>query len=258
MTTGIKPDLSTRIQGGGQVQRSGSAGWQLEIPAGDAGNYRLAQLDDYEGLSRGTFPWRAPLKLSLTARISSRVIPGTWGFGLWNDPFGMVVIRGSKIRFPTLPNAAWFFFASDPNYLSLRDDLPADGSLAAVFRSPNRMPINLIATSPVFSLIFLPPVSRMLRRWLRQHVQQDTLAFDLDATEWHAYQLEWGNEQVVFQVDGRVLQETALVPTAPLGLVIWVDNQFVRWEPDGQLGYGTLANQDAARLQIVDLEISLA
>jgi hypothetical protein len=258
MATSNGSNLQEKVQGGGRVLRSETAGWQLEIPSGSAGSYRLAQLDDYSGLVRSAFPWSAPINLSLAARSSARNMPGTWGFGLWNDPFGMAVLQGSNMRFPTLPNAAWFFFASDSNYLSLRDDLPANGQLAATFNSPNQLSINLILGLPLFSLVFLQPVARRLRRWLRQFIQQDTAAFDLDPTEWHTYGIEWRQESVVFMLDGQVLQETKVAPRGPLGLVIWVDNQYASWLPDGRIGYGTLANREAAWLQVDDMKLVLA
>src|SRR5512139_912562 len=86
--------LRPRHTRGAQVVQIGPAGavkstvWRLEIPAGSAGHYRLAQLDDYSGRPRWKFPWRAPFRLALRARASASEIPGTWGFGLWNNPFG--------------------------------------------------------------------------------------------------------------------------------------------------------------------------
>jgi hypothetical protein len=127
--------LKERLAAGGSVNQTESSSWRLEIPAGPGGRYRLAQLDDYHDLPRRALLWRPPLRLSLKARASSEDIPGTWGFGLWNDPFGFAFLKGGGVRLPVAPNAAWFFFASPPNYLSLRDDLPAQGGLAATFRS---------------------------------------------------------------------------------------------------------------------------
>jgi hypothetical protein len=66
-----------------------SAHYRLSIPSGFSDSYRLAQLDDYAPFSRRRFPHRFPLSLSLSARTSSNSIAGTWGFGLWNDPFGL-------------------------------------------------------------------------------------------------------------------------------------------------------------------------
>src|SRR6187431_728447 len=87
----------------------GSA-YRLSIPSGKADQYRLAQLDDYTQTPRSRFPLRFPLSLSLSARTSSDSITGTWGFGLWNDPFGLSLgFGGNPFRLPALPNAIWFF-----------------------------------------------------------------------------------------------------------------------------------------------------
>jgi hypothetical protein len=250
--------LRENLHGGGIVKQGGLSNWHLFIPGGNASIYRLAQLDDYSLLPRSSFPWSAPIRISLTARSSSPTIPGTWGFGLWNDPFGFALVQGSSPRFPILPNAAWFFFASDPNYLSVRDDLPGRGQLAATFSSHGSMSPGLLVGLPLFSLVFLRPIARRLRRWLRNFVLQDTVGFDLDPTEWHAYEIEWHGEQVTFRVDGLKILKTNIAPRSPLGFVAWIDNQYAKWSPDGRIGFGTLANPDAAWLEIESPEITLA
>ena len=94
---------------------------RLNLPAGDATSYRLAQLDDYAHLPRGRFPHHA-LTLSLLARTSAASLPGTWGFGFWNHPFGLSLgFGGNPFSLPALPNAVWFFGASAENYLSFKD-----------------------------------------------------------------------------------------------------------------------------------------
>jgi len=40
--------------------------------------------------------------------------------------------------------------------------------------------------------------------------------------------------------------------------VAWIDNQYAKWTPDGHIGFGTLANPDAAWLEIKSLEMTLA
>ena len=255
---GMPVNLMEHVQEGGRVQRDGESAWHLEIPEGNAGRYRLAQLDDYTGLVRSAFPWIAPLKLRLTARASSRAIPGTWGFGLWNDPFGTVFLRGSNLVFPAFPNAAWFFFASPNNYLSLCDDLPANGQLVATFQSPSKMPVGFLLKSPLYSLAFYRPIARKLRRWLRQYIRQDAGSMDFDPTYWHEYQIEWRLDRVVFMLQGQVLLETEIAPRGPLGLVIWVDNQYAGWFPDGRIGFGTLPNRNVSWLQIKQLDLTPA
>src|SRR6266545_7048396 len=108
-----------------------SSHYLLSIPSGKADGYRLAQLDDYAKLRRMDFPLRFPLGLGLLARTSSNSIHGTWGFGLWNDPFGLSLgFGGNPFRLPALPNAAWFFGASEENYLSFKEPSRAERTLS--------------------------------------------------------------------------------------------------------------------------------
>ena len=249
---GCKPSWTK----GAQVERQDEGAWRLEAPAGPQGHYRLAQLDDYGSLPRRAFPHQAPYKLSLQARCSAETIPGTWGFGLWNNPFGMAILRGAELlRLPALPNAAWFFFASPPNYLSLRDDLPADGYLAATFRSPRLPWLLALPGVPFLPLALLPPVARLLRRLGRRIVQEDAARLALDPTEWHSYALEWQPEQVIFLVDGANVLQTGVAPQGPLGLVMWIDNQFASLGPGGRFRFGTLANLEPAWCEIREVEV---
>ena len=141
------------------------AGWRLSLPAGEEGEYRLAQVDDYMHSPRRDFSFQPPFHLGLSARTSHATIPGTWGFGFWNDPFVMGLgLPGSRLRLPALPNAAWFFHASGENYLSFRDNLPANGMLAAVFSAPLIPSIFSLAALPFAPLLFLAPAARLLRR----------------------------------------------------------------------------------------------
>jgi len=231
-------------------------GWRLETPAGEASAYRFAQLDNYTQLPRRQFPSRPPLSLSLRARASGISIPGTWGFGLWNDPFGMSLgFGGNPFRLPTLPNAIWFFHASEENWLSFSDK-PGNGFLAQVFRSPN-VPSGLLALSgiPISPLL----ATRNTRKWLRgivNHlVRGDGICLSLDLTEWHTYKLEWNPKRSAFWVDDALVLESPISPCPPLGLVIWVDNQFAAFMPEGIIGYGVL-NGKAAWLEIADLSVT--
>ena len=247
-------DLRPHLTPGAAVQKMEHGGWRLEIPPGDKGEYRLAQLDDYSRLPRRDFAWRPGFRLQLQARASAAVLPGTWGFGLWNDPFSMGVLSGTGIlRLPALPNAAWFFFASPPNYLSLRDDLPAQGNLAAVFRSPRVPPLLLALGAPLLAVCLVPPVMRLLRRWGRRVIRQDAVDIALDPTAWHTYALQWLPGYVHFLVDGETVLQSAVVPRGPLGLVLWVDNQYAALPPSGRLGYGTLPTPEGAWVEVREL-----
>ena len=223
-------------------------GYLMKIPAGDSSAYRFAQIDDYFGLPRGKFPHHS-LTLSLRARASSLSLPGTWGFGLWNDPFGMSLGFGTnRFRLPTLPNAAWFFGASQENHLSFSGK-PAQGFLAQSFRSP-KFHASLIPAGLV--LPFSPKTTRSM---LSKVIAEDSSALGVDVTQWHSYRLEWGQNRVVWYVDNAPVFESPVSPNPPLGLVIWIDNQFAAFTPQGKVSFGVLEGNEEW-LEIEDLIMS--
>lgn len=251
---GVKPELTPRLAGGGTVTPC-EGGWRLEIPAGPRRTYRLAQLDDYAALPRRRFPHRPPLTLSLRARLSAADLPGTWGFGLWNDPFGVSVgFGGNAGRLPTLPNAVWFFHASPPNHLAFRDDLPARGFFAGVLRAPGVPSLALLPVAPFLPLLALQPLSRLARRLAAQIIRQAGVGLETTVGDWHTYTLTWKQHACSFHLDGKMLLRAAFAPRGPLALVIWIDNQFAAWSSDGHLAWGTLASP-AAWLEVADLRI---
>lgn len=259
---GMEIELFPRCAGGSRVTQSES-GWCLELRAGNRHTYRLAQLDDYIGLGRDRFFHIPPYRIRLRARVSDAHFPGTWGFGLWNDPFGFSLgFGGKKRRVPAFPQAAWFMYAAPPNWLSFRDDpqpgsdhsVPANGFFAGTYRSlriPSLLLIPGLLSLPVFAL---RPVSRLVRRLASQLIQQDGTAVNVEVTQWHEYSIRWLEEACTFDVDGSEILRTPISPRPPLGLVLWIDNQFATWTPDGRVGYGTLEN-DAAWIEIEKLSV---
>ena len=245
---------------GSKVILDNSSGWRLQIPAGPAGTYRLAQLDDYTALDRAEFPWQVPCRMSLEARASSPVmIPGTWGFGLWNDPFSFSLGMGGGVRrFPALPNAAWFFFASPPNYLSFQDNLPAQGNLAMTFRSPRWPAIALAAAVPLLPVAAILAFARLMRRAARRVIQQESVDFHVNLADWHCYRIDWQPGGASFYIDDACVLETEVSPWGRLGLVIWVDNQYAALPPDGRLQYGTLENPESPWIEVRDVQVKAA
>ncbi len=246
---GLKAELTP----GAQVEALDPRAWRLSIPAGLGGRYRLAQLDNYSPRRRSAFPHRAPFCLELEARASASSLPGTWGFGLWNDPFSMGALTGKALRFPALPNTAWYFFASVENCLSLRDDLPANGPLAATFQARRKPGARLALGAIALPLMALSAGRRLLRRFAAAIVQQDAVSLDIDPADWHAFTLAWQTDQVRFTVDGRTLLQTKIAPAGPLGLVIWIDNQYAAFRPDGSLAYGMLENRQPGWIEVRNL-----
>ena len=209
-------------------------------------------MDDYTRWPRRNFSTQPPSTLSLRARASSKSIPGTWGFGLWNDPFGLSFgFGGNSLSLPALPNAVWFFHASPQNHLSFRNDKPAQGFLAQAFGSPHLHPLLL----PI-SLTFLFSKTRA-RQLLVRIVAEDSAVVSADVTQWHDYRLEWGPNRSAFWVDEALVLDTPVSPRPPLGLVIWIDNQYAAFMPDGKLKWGLEKNLTEAWLEIENVEINI-
>jgi hypothetical protein len=249
-------ELHPRLTQGAEIIEMGAGTWRLIVPEGVDGNYRLAQLDDYANHVREDFRWQVPFQLSLCVRASDRMIPGTWGFGFWNDPFSMALRGGGgKLRLPALPNAAWVFHASPPNHLSLDDDLPARGWYVSTYRADQPPAYMYVLGVFALPLLFFPPGARLVRRYGRRFVQQDGAQIHAEPTGWHHFEIDCGTDVVVFSMDRESVFETGVVPKNPLGLVIWIDNQFAAFPPSGRLRFGTLPNSEPAWIEIKDLYV---
>lgn len=246
-----------QISPGAGVEPLQDGGLRLSIPAGPAKIYRVAQIDDTHKLPRRDFSWQTPFVLRMQARVSAPELPGTWGFGLWNDPFSASLgLAGALRKLPAMPNAAWFFHASPENHLTLRDDLPGSGFLAAVFSSPLTPPFVLSPALIGLPLLAWRPGARMIRRAARSWIKESSIALELDTILWHEYEVRAGDNGARFSVDGQIVMESGVSPRGRLGLVIWIDNQYAAFTPQGQLRYGALENTANAWLEIRDLTIN--
>lgn len=231
--------------------------WHLQISAGKSGQYRWAQIDDYKLLPRKAFPWHVPFCLELQARVSDQNLLGTWGFGFWNDPFtaGMG-LGGTARRLPILPQTAWFFYASPPNHLALRDTHPAQGMLMASFSSWKLPALLLLPGVLGLPLLLIRPVARLLRHLAQVIIADDAGKANFDLTQWHSYRMECGKESATFYIDGQLHFETHVIPRGRLGLVIWIDNQYLAFKPDGTLQTGTLPTPEDAWLEVKDIVVT--
>ena len=247
--------MNERATQSAKVERT-KDGWRLGIQKGDSLSYRDAQLDDYSQLPRHKFPHRT-LSLSLRAKASSSSAAGTWGFGLWNDPFGLSLgFGGSPFRLPALPNAIWFFYASEENYLSFKSGqpqgfaptVPANGFMAQTFRSPKFHPLLFLAG------LALPFSRKTTRKLLNKVIDENGVALGVDVTQWHGYRLKWSAKRVLFYVDDAQVFESSVSPNPPLGVIIWIDNQYAAFTPEGKIAFGVLEGEDEW-LEIEGLEI---
>ncbi|NMB89824.1 MAG: hypothetical protein GYA17_15810, partial [Chloroflexi bacterium] len=232
--------LHTTIHQGGQVQELSPGAWRLSLPPGGDAQYCLAQLDDYRTPHGFHLQWRPPVRLALEARVSSAGLPGTWGFGFWNEPLGVSLFT-RPLRVPALPQAVWFFQASAENFLALRDDHVANGFMAAVFSSLRLPALLLLPGLPFVPLLAWPLAARRLRQAARLLVRDEAARVETDPCAWHAYAVEWLPDEVRLELDGETCFHSRCSPAGRLGAVIWIDNQYAAFPPSGRIRMGSLA-----------------
>ena len=229
---------------------SGEQTNRLTIPK-IANGYSDAQLDDYGGLRRRDYPHRAPCTLSLRARFShsQSELVGTAGFGFWNAPFGDVTVKT-----PVLPQATWFFFASQPNNLPFTQG--KTGWFAATIDAKRWQALALIPFAPLVTILnqFKPLRDTI---WPRAERQLGIYARPIAApmTDWHAYRIEWLADRCNFFVDEQPVLQAPVSPSGPLGFVCWIDNQFLVATPTARFRAGAIATPFEQSLEIADLVI---
>ncbi|MBN1967271.1 MAG: hypothetical protein JW910_21640 [Anaerolineae bacterium] len=238
--------------GGGLVEVDPGA-VTLLLPGASNKQYADAQVSDYAGLPRRSFPWRPPVRLRVRACASGGgdSLRGTAGFGLWNDPF-----LPGRIGLPKLPRAAWFFFGSPPNNMPLAVGQAGHGWKAATF-GPTISFWALLPLAPLGLLLMRVPA--LYRRFwpVGQRalgVAETALPGDLLAAP-HEYTLEWRADRVTFAVDGETVLTTGRSPRGSLGFIAWIDNQYMIVTPQGCFGWGVLAcGEQWLRLERITIE----
>lgn len=228
--------------------------WRLALPPTSKG-YANAQIDDYgfEGASRGQYPWKPGTTLNLRARFSSeKQLRGTAGFGFWNAPFGDPTIGRLA-----LPQAAWFFFASEPNDLPFPLNGPGRGWFAATIDASGMTAMALIPFAPfVLLLNQLPSLRRRIWPAVRKGLKISYAPISQSMNEWHTYGLAWMPSGCSFQVDEATVLQTPCSPSGPLGFVCWVDNQYLIATKRGRVGWGTIRTRSKQSLEVDNLTLS--
>lgn len=229
--------------------------WLFTLPPIEDG-YADAQIDDY-GLARhgrSSYPWQPGTILRLKARFSlpEQKIKGTAGFGFWNAPFGE-----PTVRIPALPQAVWFFFASEPTDLPLPLTGPGRGWFAATLDASRLKAMAWIPFAPLVLLINqFPGLRKRLWPLLRSSLSIGYQPIQVQMDEWHNYELVWAKDYTSFSVDGYPLMKTPNSPKGPLGFVCWIDNQYLVARTDGRFRWGNLPTQTQQTLEVADLVIS--
>ena len=250
-SSGLDPRWSVTRPGGGVVEIVDS-NLRLELPGAIAGAYSDAQIDDYSGESRPVFPWRPPLKMTVRARISHLVHPiptadaeanqrlmrGTAGFGFWNYPLSLT---GAVLR---LPDAIWFFGASQPSNMALVPGVPGWGWKAQVVHAHRLGAVAAIGPTALSALWGrLSGREDAAARWVQRLTGAEETRLTNDPREWATYEVEWLPERTAFRVNDTTVMIVANPPVGPLGFVAWVDNQYAVATPRGELRFGTIASE---------------
>ncbi|MGB7538727.1 MAG: hypothetical protein WBM17_09325 [Anaerolineales bacterium] len=227
----------------------------LHLPPGQ--NYADAQLDDTQTLARERFRWKPPLRFSVRARTSPACPPGTFGFGFWNDPFSLSLGMGGAARkLPAAPQCAWFFYGSPPHDLPLVEGVPGSGWKAQTLAF-RRLPALLLAPMAAGGALLaaLPSTRRWAFRLARRFYSAEERLLGIDPTFWHTYAIEWTSTAARFSVDGREVLRSAHPPHSPLGLVLWIDNQYAFASPEKGFGFGVLPRDREQALELEDARI---
>lgn len=237
--------LHQLLLGGGAIEQNGGR-TRLTIPKTSARAYADSQLDDYRGLRRSRFPDAPPARVVLRARASHPAPAGTLGFGFWNDPFSL---NGGGLA---APNTVWFFYASRPSDMALADDVPGFGWKAATLNA-GRPPTILLAPAALaaLALTHIPGLGQPVMTAARQAVKaHEALLNDIALTDWHTYEIEWQKDCALFRVDGVERLRSPAPPGGPLGLVLWIDNQYALASRAGKFGFGLCEVKEGQWLEV--------
>jgi hypothetical protein len=212
--------------------------------------YANAQIDDYTGLPRHRFPWHAPLRLTVVARVGTPV-RGTAGFGFWNAPISPI----GKVL-PVLPAAIWFFYASPPANMPLAYGVPGFGWKVATIDATTRRALRWAPVAPLVMLANrLPGIYERLWHHVQRALSVSEATIPPPDDTFRTFTLEWLTGGARFLIDGQVVHETDCAPRGRLGFVAWVDNQWLIATPRGEFGWGLLDIPGAQWMEIAQVRI---
>lgn len=226
----------------------------IELSLGEVEDgYANSQIDDHPNLRRSEFCCRPPLSLKIKARMKSgsESPKGTAGFGFWNDPFMM-----TDHKMPTLPKAVWFFWSSSHSAMELAQGVPGHGWKMAVMDAWRWPFLALIPTIPLsIPLMWIRQARERLWPVAQKAMICEEKMCSVSLLDWHHYEIRWLKTEVHFLIDGKECLRTSS-PKGPLGLVIWIDNQYMRTNPKAIFSHGLLKLKSSQSLEIDHFELS--
>lgn len=236
--------------GSGYVHRSETV--RLALGPVSASTYANAQLDDYHQTNQ--FRWRPPLRLTVVARFSGpgSELTGTAGFGFWNDPLGMT--GRARLR---MPQSVWYFYAGGPSCIPLVLGDPGWGWRAAALNAATFQAGLVVPIAPFLAAaMHFPRLKRFIWGWLQRRLRLTGRGLDGERMgEWHRYDLAWDVDRLHFAVDEREVWRAAVRVDGPLGMVTWIDNQFMVLTPEGRVRHGkTSTNGQWLELETLTIE----
>jgi hypothetical protein len=155
-----------------------------------------------------------------------------------------------------MPQTAWFFYGSQDNDLRMVSDVPGHGWKASCIRSP-RIPSLVLALPAAIglSLLYLRLLRRVAYHTAMKALKTSEALLEVSLDQWHTYEIAWRADEVSFRVDEIQVLASDAPPTAPLGFVLWIDNQFAVASPEKGFHFGTLETDEEQWLEVSLLEI---
>jgi hypothetical protein len=114
------------------------------------------------------------------------------------------------------------------------------------------LPLAPLAITLMRSYAIYPRLWPVAQRLL--HVCEAPLTIPI--TPWHTYQIHWEPDRVIFTVDAKLVLDCRTVIHGPLGLVIWIDNQYLVATPQGRFRYGLLDGSGPQWLELASVQVA--
>jgi hypothetical protein len=223
-------------------------GWDF-ILAESGEKYANAQLDDYRDIKRKYFLNTDNLSLEADICWGDQDLVGTSGMGFWNDPFLM-----TGWRWPSLPVVAWFMMTGRDSNMKVGNE-NGSGLKAQVISAWSwsfflRLPLLLLGL--------------VLGRFLGRNFFLDNFSRGIGLSEktlsqgqsgWRNFRIDWTESGVEFFVDQKSVLRHSRPLTGPLGLVIWQDNQWLKFDPRQGVRWGTSKLDGSQTMKIRNIRL---